>query len=35
IEKDLERDNFKSATEALEYGIVDNVLAERKEMGNS
>ncbi|MDH3614665.1 MAG: ATP-dependent Clp endopeptidase proteolytic subunit ClpP [Gammaproteobacteria bacterium] len=33
IEQDLERDNFKSATEALEYGLVDTVLAERKEMG--
>ncbi|MDH3337989.1 MAG: ATP-dependent Clp endopeptidase proteolytic subunit ClpP [Gammaproteobacteria bacterium] len=32
IEQDLERDNFKSATEALEYGLVDTVLAERKEM---
>jgi ATP-dependent Clp protease protease subunit len=34
IEQDLERDNFKSATEALEYGLVDTVLAERKEMGD-
>ena len=33
IEQDLERDNFKSAAEALEYGLVDTVLAERKEMG--
>ncbi|MDH3432188.1 MAG: ATP-dependent Clp endopeptidase proteolytic subunit ClpP [Gammaproteobacteria bacterium] len=32
IERDLERDNFKSATEALEYGLIDTVLAERKEM---
>ena len=32
IEKDLERDNFMSASEALEYGLVDTVLAERKEM---
>jgi len=32
IEQDLERDNFKSATEALEYGLIDTVLAERKEM---
>ena len=32
IEKDLERDNFKSAEEAKEYGLVDTVLAERKEM---
>ena len=35
IEQDLERDNFKSATEALEYGLVDTVLAERKEMSES
>jgi len=33
IEQDLERDNFKSATEALEYGLIDTVLVERKEMG--
>jgi ATP-dependent Clp protease protease subunit len=32
IEQDLERDNFKSASEALEYGLIDTVLAERKEM---
>ena len=35
IEQDLERDNFKSAAEALEYGLVDTVLAERKEMSES
>jgi ATP-dependent Clp protease protease subunit len=35
IEQDLERDNFKSAEEALEYGLVDTVLAERNEMGGS
>jgi ATP-dependent Clp protease protease subunit len=35
IEQDLERDNFKSAEEAKEYGLVDTVLAERKEMGGS
>jgi ATP-dependent Clp protease protease subunit len=33
IEQDLERDNFKSAIEAQEYGLIDHVLAERKEMG--
>ncbi len=33
IERDLERDNFMSATAALEYGLIDTVLAERKEMG--
>ena len=32
IERDLERDHFMSATEALEYGLVDTVLARRKEM---
>jgi ATP-dependent Clp protease protease subunit len=32
IEQDLERDNFKSAVEAMEYGLIDTVLAERKEM---
>ena len=35
IERDLERDNFKSAAEARDYGLVDTVLAERKEMGSS
>ena len=35
IEQDLERDNFKSAAEALEYGLVDTVLVERKEMSES
>ena len=35
IEQDLERDNFKSATEAQEYGLVDTVLTERNEMGES
>jgi len=35
IEKDLERDNFMSAEKAREYGLVDTVLAERKEMGDS
>ncbi len=34
IEQDLERDNFMSATAALEYGLIDTVLAERKEMGD-
>ncbi len=32
IEEDLERDRFMSATAAVEYGIVDTVLAERTEM---
>jgi ATP-dependent Clp protease protease subunit len=35
IEKDLERDNFKSAAEAQEYGLIDHVLAQRQEMGDS
>ncbi len=35
IEQDLERDNFMSAEAALEYGLIDTVLAERKEMGDS
>jgi len=35
IEKDLERDNFKSAEEAKDYGLIDTVLAERKEMKES
>lgn len=30
IEKDTDRDNFLSATEALEYGIVDEVIEKRK-----
>ncbi|MBQ6381911.1 MAG: ATP-dependent Clp endopeptidase proteolytic subunit ClpP [Clostridia bacterium] len=29
IEKDTERDNFMSAAEAMEYGIVDKVIAKR------
>jgi ATP-dependent Clp protease protease subunit len=35
IEKDLERDNFMSAEQALEYGLVDTVLAQRTEMGDA
>ncbi len=35
IEQDLERDNFMSAEAAVEYGIIDTVLAERKEMGGN
>ena len=34
IEADLERDNFKSSKDAKEYGIIDHVLIERKEMGD-
>lgn len=29
IERDTERDNFMSATEAMEYGLVDKVIAKR------
>ena len=35
IAQDLERDNFKSAAEAQDYGLIDHVLAERKEMGDA
>lgn len=35
IQKDTERDNFMSADRALEYGIIDTVLAARGEMGDS
>jgi len=34
IEKDLERDNFMSAESAVEYGLIDTVLAQRTEMGD-
>ena len=34
IEKDLERDNFMSGAEAVEYGLIDTVLASRNEMGS-
>jgi len=30
IQEDTERDNFKSAEEAREYGLIDEVLSERK-----
>ena len=33
IERDLERDNFMGAEAAVEYGIIDTVLAKRAEMG--
>ncbi len=32
IEEDLERDRFLSAAEGVEYGIIDTVLEQRKEM---
>jgi ATP-dependent Clp protease protease subunit len=34
IERDLERDNFMGADEAVEYGLIDTVLASRNEMGD-
>ena len=34
IEADLERDNFMSAAEACDYGLIDTVLAQRTEMGS-
>ncbi|MBT8108679.1 MAG: ATP-dependent Clp endopeptidase proteolytic subunit ClpP [Gammaproteobacteria bacterium] len=34
IERDLERDNFMGADKAVEYGIIDTVLAQRAEMGS-
>ncbi len=33
IEQDLDRDNFMGSEEAVKYGIIDTVLAERKQMG--
>jgi ATP-dependent Clp protease protease subunit len=34
IERDLERDNFMSANKAVDYGIIDTVLAQRTEMAS-
>ena len=34
IERDLERDNFMSSKAAVEYGLIDTVLASRNEMGS-
>ena len=34
IEQDLERDNFMSAEAAVEYGLIDTVLAQRQSMGD-
>ena len=31
ISKDTDRDNFMNASEAMEYGIIDNVLESRKD----
>jgi len=35
IERDLERDNFMGADAAVEYGLIDTVLASRTEMSES
>jgi ATP-dependent Clp protease protease subunit len=35
IEEDLERDNFMGAEAALEYGLIDTVLAKRQQMRSS
>ena len=35
IERDLERDNFMSAKAAVEYGLIDTVLAQRNEMSGA
>ena len=32
IEKDLERDNFMSSSDALSYGLIDSVLNQRKKL---
>ena len=34
VQKDTERDNFMSADKAKEYGIIDNVLYERANLGD-
>ena len=34
IERDLERDNFMSASDAVDYGLIDTVLAQRNEMAD-
>ncbi len=35
VEQDLDRDNFMSAEDAVAYGIIDTVLAKRKEMAGA
>jgi ATP-dependent Clp protease protease subunit len=32
VEKDADRDNFMSASEALEYGLVDKIIKSREEI---
>jgi ATP-dependent Clp protease protease subunit len=34
IERDLERDNFMGADAAVEYGLIDTVLAQRTQLGD-
>ena len=34
IEKDLERDNFMGAEEAVKYGLIDTVLAQRQQISD-
>jgi ATP-dependent Clp protease protease subunit len=34
IERDLERDNFMGAEEAVKYGLIDTVLANRQGMAS-
>ena len=35
VEQDLDRDNFMSAEDAVAYGIIDTVLAKRKQMAGA
>ena len=35
LEKDTNRDNFMSAAEAMEYGLVDSILATREEVAQT
>ncbi len=35
VERDLDRDNFMSAEDAVAYGIIDTVLAKRQEMAGA
>jgi len=35
IDKDLDRDNFMSGEQAVEYGLIDTVLTQRAEMKGS
>jgi len=34
IERDLERDNFMSGAQAVDYGIIDTVLSKRQQLGD-